>query len=181
MVDSTLINGDWTIDPVHSRVGFSARHAMVTKVRGHFAEFSGEAHLDADTPANSHVNVVIQAASIDTGNDMRDDHVRGEDFLAVEQFPTITFRSTHVEQIDDETARITGNLTVKETTKSVTIDFDFHGVAEDHTGTARAGFEGETSINRQDYGVTFAAPLEAGGVLVSDKVGIDIEVSLTKN
>lgn len=181
MVDTAALNGNWTIDPAHTRLGFSARHAMVTKVRGTFDDFEGKAHLDADTPNNSGVEITIQAASINTNNEARDQHVRTGDFLDIEKFPTLTFKSTKVEKLDDETARITGDLTIKETTKEIAIDFEFGGVAHDPFGAIRMGWEGSTTINRQDYGVAFNAALETGGVLVSDKVNLDIEISATKD
>ena len=180
MVDTTALTGTWTLDPAHTRIGFSARHAMVTKVRGHFAEFEGTAHIDGENPSASSVNVTIQTASIDTNNKMRDDHLRTNDFLEVDKYPTITFNSTKVEQLDADTVRITGDLTIKQTTRQVAIDFEFGGVAQDPFGNTRIGFEGSTSINRQDYGVAFNAALETGGVLVSDKIGIDIEVAAVK-
>lgn len=180
MVDTTALTGTWALDPAHTRIGFSARHAMVTKVRGNFEEFEGVAHIDAANPANSTVEVTIQTKSINTNNKMRDDHLRNNDFLEVDTYPTITFVSTEVEQIDDETVRITGDLTIKETTESVSLDFEFGGLATDPYGNVRIGFEGSTSINRQDYGVAFSSALETGGVLVSDKIGIDIEVAAIK-
>lgn len=176
----TELSGTYTIDPAHSRLGFSARHAMVTKVRGQFDDFAGTAVVDGANPAASNVEVTIQTASINTNNEQRDEHLRTGDFLAIEQYPTITFASTNVEAVDDETVRITGDLTIKETTKSVSIDFEFGGAATDPFGNPRIGFEGSTSINRQDFGVTWNAALETGGVLVSDKVTIDIEISAVK-
>lgn len=177
MVDTTALAGTWTLDPAHTRIGFSARHAMVTKVRGNFDQFEGTVVAEGET---AQVNVTIQAASITTNNQMRDDHLRNNDFLEVDTYPTITFASTAVEFVDDETLRVTGDLTIKATTKSITIDFEFAGLATDPYGNVRAGFEGETSINRSEYGVAFNAALETGGVLVSDKVNIDIEVSAIK-
>ena len=181
MVDSAALTGEWTLDPAHTRIGFSARHAMVTKVRGHFESFEGTAYIDGDNPANSHVEVTIAANSIDTNNQMRDDHLRNNDFLEVDKYPTITFKSTQAERLDADTVRITGDLTLKETTKPVSLDFDFGGLVTDPMGATRIGFEGTTSINRQDYGVAFSAALETGGLLVSDKVGIEIEVAAVKN
>lgn len=181
MVDNAALTGNWTLDPAHTRLGFSARHAMVTKVRGQFEEFEGTARVDAQNPANSHVEVTIQAASINTRNKMRDDHLRTNDFLEIDKYPTLTFKSTNVERIDDENVRITGDLTIKATTRQVAIDFEFGGSAVDPFGNTRMGWEGKTTINRQDYGVAFNAALEAGGVLVSDKVGIEIEISAIKD
>ncbi|WIY82566.1 YceI family protein [Propionimicrobium sp. PCR01-08-3] len=180
MVDAAALTGNWTLDPAHSRLGFSARHAMVTKVRGNFDSFEGTAYTDATNPGNSHVEVTIQADSINTNNEARDQHLRTNDFLEIEKYPTVTFKSTGVEKLDDEHVRITGDLTIKATTKQVSIDFEFGGVAQDPFGNTRMGFEGSTSINRQDYGVAFNAALETGGVLVSDNVNIDIEISAIK-
>lgn len=181
MADTTALTGTWTLDPAHTRMGFSARHAMVTKVRGNFEQFEGTAYIDGENPANSHVNVTIQTKSINTNNKMRDDHLRTNDFLEVDTFPTITFKSTRVEQLDDDTVRITGDLTIKKTTRQISLDFEFGGLATDPFGQTRIGFEGSTSINRQDYGVAFNAALETGGVLVSDKIGIDIEIAAVKS
>ena len=170
--------GDYVIDPAHSRIGFTARHAMVTKVRGSFGEFSGTAHI-ADDPAASHTTLTIVAPSFTTGQEQRDGHVRSGDFLDVEAFPELTFRSTGVEA-DGEVYRISGDLTIKDVTKPITIDFEFSGLAKDPFGNIRAGFEGSTTINRKDYGITFNAALETGGVLVSEKVGLEFDISAIK-
>ncbi len=170
--------GDYEIDPAHSRIGFTARHAMVTKVRGSFGEFSGTAHID-DDPSASHTTLTIHAPSFTTGQEQRDGHVKSADFLDVENFPELTFRSTSVEK-DGDVYRITGDLTIRDTTKSVTIDFEQNGVAKDPFGNVRAGFEGSTTINRKDYGITFNAALETGGVLVSEKIGLEFDISAVK-
>ena len=177
----TELTGTYTIDPAHTRIGFVARHAMVTKVRGAFNEFTGTAVLDGANPENSTVEVTIQAASIDTRNAQRDGHLRSNDFLAMDEYPEITFSSTGVRQVDDATFELTGGLTIKDVTKSVTIPFTFEGVATDPFGNQRAGFEGSVVINRKDYGITWNAALETGGVLVSDKVTLEFELSLVKN
>ena len=170
--------GDYDIDPAHSRIGFTARHAMVTKVRGSFGTFSGTAHID-DDPTRSTTALEIDAATFTTGQEQRDGHVRSDDFLAVETFPSITFRSTAVEATDDG-FRITGDLTVRDTTKSITVDFESTGLAKDPFGNVRAGFEGSTTILRSEYGITFNAALETGGVLVSDKIGLEFDISAIK-
>lgn len=170
--------GDYDIDPAHSRVGFSARHAMVTKVRGSFGEFSGSAHI-AEDPAASHAEVTIPAASLTTGQDDRDGHLRSGDFLDAETYPELTFRSTGVER-DGQIYRITGDLAVRDVTRPVTVDFEFTGLAQDPFGNVRAGFEGRTTINRKDFGLTWNAALETGGVLVSDKVDLEFDVSAIK-
>ncbi|MBB1155515.1 MULTISPECIES: YceI family protein [Amycolatopsis] len=175
------LTGTYTIDGSHSRIGFVARHAMVTKVRGSFNEFEGSFTLDGENPANSSANVTIQTKSVDTRNADRDGHLRTNDFLSVEQFPTITFTSTGIKQTGEDTFDVTGDLTVKDVTKQVTIPFEFGGAAKDPFGNDRVGFEGSTTINRSDYGVTFNAALETGGVLVSDKITLEFEISAIKN
>jgi polyisoprenoid-binding protein YceI len=177
----TELTGTYTLDPAHTRIGFVARHAMVTKVRGAFNEFTGTAVLDGANPEKSTVQVTIQAASIDTRNAQRDGHLRGNDFLAMEEYPQITFVSTGVRQSGETTFEVTGDLTIKGVTNEVTIPFEFEGAATDPFGNERVGFEGSVAINRKDYGVTWNAALEGGGVLVSDKVTLEFEVSAVKN
>jgi polyisoprenoid-binding protein YceI len=172
--------GTYTIDPSHSRIGFVARHAMVTKVRGSFNEFEGTGYFDAENPANSHLQVTVQAASIDTRNADRDGHLRSNDFFDMETYPTITFTSTSVDVVDDETYRVTGDLTVKGVTRPVTVDFEYAGTAVDPFGNTRLGLDGSVVINRKDWGVNWNAALETGGVLVSEKVTLEFEVSAIK-
>ncbi|ADB33607.1 YceI family protein [Kribbella flavida DSM 17836] len=175
------LTGDYTIDPSHSRVGFVARHAMVTKVRGSFNEFEGTAHVDGQNPANSSVRVAIQAKSIDTRNGQRDDHLRSNDFLDMDNHPEITFESAAVEPAGDDTFKVSGDLTIRGVTKPVVIDFEYTGSATDPFGNVRIGLEGSVVINRKDFGVTWNAALEGGGVLVSEKITLEIEVSAIKN
>lgn len=172
--------GTYTIDPSHTRLGFVARHAMVTKVRGNFNDFSGSGYLDPENPSDSNVAVTIQATSIDTRNEDRDNHLRSNDFFAMEQYPTLQFESTMVEQLDPDTFRVTGDLTIKAVTKSVAIDFDYEGAATDPFGNQRVGFEGSLVVNRKDFGLEWNAPLDTGGVLVSDKVTLEFEISAIK-
>lgn len=178
--DLEQLAGEYTIDVAHSRVGFVARHAMVTKVRGSFQDFEGKATVSGD-PASSSVEVTIQAASIDTGNEQRDGHLKSNDFLSPDEFPTITFKSTSVTPVDDENFKITGDLTIKGTTKPVDIDFEYTGSAVDPFGNNRIGFEGSVEINRKDWGVNWNAALEAGGVLVSEKIKLEFDISAIKN
>jgi len=176
----TDIVGDYTIDASHSRLGFSARHAMVTKVRGQFGDFEGTARVNTATPADSTVSVTIRPASINTGNEDRDNHLRTGDFFDVESFPTWTFTSTDVSR-DGSTWTIAGDLTLKDVTKPVSIDFEETGMATDPFGNQRVGFEGELTINRKDWGLTWNAALETGGVLVSDKVKLEFDLSAIKS
>jgi polyisoprenoid-binding protein YceI len=180
---STLadLTGTYTLDPTHTRIGFVARHAMVTKVRGSFNEFEGAVVLDGTNPAASTAKVTIQAASIDTRQVQRDEHLRSNDFLAMEQFPTITFVSTAIEQTSDVEFDLTGDLTIKGITKAVTIPFTYEGAATDPYGNLRVGFEGSVVIKRSDYGVSFNAALETGGVLISEKITLEFEISAIKN
>ncbi|WP_433686984.1 YceI family protein [Micromonospora carbonacea] len=179
--DLAQLTGTYTIDPSHTRIGFVARHAMVTKVRGAFNEFEGSVAFDAADPARTDVRVTIQATSIDTRNAQRDAHLRSNDFLAMETYPEITFVSTALRQTGEDTFDLTGDLTVKGVTNSVTIPFTYEGAASDPFGNLRLGFEGAVTINRKDYGVTWNAALETGGVLVSEKITLEFEVSAIKN
>jgi polyisoprenoid-binding protein YceI len=175
------LSGEYTLDPAHSRVGFVARHAMVTKVRGSFNELTGTGYFDAVDPSQSHLEVTIKADSIDTRNADRDGHLRSNDFFDMETYPEIRFASTSVEPVGDEAYRVTGDLTIKDVTKPVTIDFDYTGSAVDPFGNHRLGLEGSVTVNRKDWGVSWNAALEAGGVLVSEKVVLEFEVSAIKN
>ena len=177
---TSIPTGTYTIDPTHSRIGFVARHAMVSKVRGSFNEFDGTGSFDGDQPANSKLQLTIQAASIDTRNADRDGHLRSNDFFDMETYPEIVFASTAVEQTDDDEYRVTGGLTIKGVTKSVTVDFEYTGTSKDPYGNTRVGFEGRTSLNRLDYGVSFNAALETGGMLVSEKINLEFEVSAVR-
>jgi polyisoprenoid-binding protein YceI len=171
------ITGDWTIDPTHTRIGFSARHAMVTTVRGQFGDFDGTAHIDTANPAGSSAKVNIRAASISTGQADRDGHLVSADFFDAETFPELTFVATDVARADSTTWTVTGDLTIKGVTKPVSIDFESTGSARDPFGNLRVGFEGATTINRKDWGLTWNAALETGGVLVSEKIKLEFDVS----
>ena len=177
---ATTLTGTYTVDPTHSRIGFVARHAMVTKVRGSFNEFQGTGYFNAEDPSQSHLELTIKAASIDTRNADRDAHLRGNDFFAMDEYPTIEFASTKAEQLDDEHYRLTGDLTIRGITKPVSIDFEFTGAANDPWGNLRVGFEGSVTVNRKDWGVNWNAALEAGGILVSEKVTLEFELAAVK-
>ena len=154
---------------------------MVTKVRGSFNEFEGSAVLDADDPPSRTAQLTIQAASIDTRNDQRDEHLRSNDFFAMDEYPTITFVSTGVTPDRRDQLELTGDLTIKGVTNPVTVPFEFEGAATDPYGNLRAGFEGSVVINRKDYGISWNAALETGGVLVSEKITLEFEVSAIKS
>ena len=173
------LSGDYALDVTHTRLGFSARHAMVTTVRGSFKEFSGTAHIDTANPAASSVSLTINADSIDTGVADRDAHLRSSDFFGSEEHPQLTFVSTDVSRDGDEWT-VTGDLTIKGTTKPVTVVFEETGSAQDPFGNTRVGFEGSATINRSDWGLTFNAALETGGVLISEKIKLEFDVSAIK-
>jgi len=171
---STLPAGTFNIDPSHSRVGFSARHAMVTKVRGAFNEYTGSA--TASNGAAS-LSIEINAASIDTRSADRDGHLKSADFFDTEKFPKITFVSTSVKDSGSDKIVVDGNLTIKDVTRALSITFEYTGTATDPFGNARYGFEGEAEINRKDYGLTWNAALETGGILVSENIKLEFEIS----
>ncbi|SDQ16016.1 YceI family protein [Quadrisphaera sp. DSM 44207] len=173
-----LTAGTYAVDPSHSEVGFTARHAMVTKVRGSFSDVEGTVVLDEDANLIS-VRATVQIASIDTRNADRDAHLRGADFFDAEQFPTLEFRSTRVELGGDGFV-VTGDLTLHGVTQQVQLDVEATGVATDPFGNARAGFSAETEINRKDFGLVWNAALETGGVLVSEKVKVSLDISAIK-
>jgi polyisoprenoid-binding protein YceI len=171
---STLAAGTYTIDASHSRVGFSARHAMVTKVRGSFNDYTGAAVV-ADGAAT--IEIEINAASVDTRSADRDGHLQSADFFDVATFPKITFKSTSVKDSGSENLSVTGDLTIKDVTKPITIEFEYTGSATDPFGNARFGFEGASEINRKDFGLTWNAALETGGILVSENIKLEFEIS----
>jgi polyisoprenoid-binding protein YceI len=174
------LTGTYAFDTAHSRFGFVARHAMVTKVRGGFNDFEGTASINGDDPSKSSVQVSLKVASVDTRNAQRDGHLRTNDFLDVENYPEITFKSTGITHAEGNDFEVTGDLTIKDVTKSITIPLEFQGSATDPFGNERIGFEGSTQIVRSDYGVTYNAALETGGVLVSDKITLEFEISAIK-
>ncbi len=174
------LTGTWTLDASHSRVGFVARHAMITKVRGSFNEFEGQVVVPSEL-SDASLSLTIQTASIDTRSEQRDGHLRSGDFLSIEEFPQITFVSTAVTPTADDAFELTGDLTIKGVTQSVTIPFEFGGAAIDPFNNVRAGFEGSVTINRKDYGITWNAALETGGVLVSEKINLEFEISAIKS
>jgi len=176
----TQLTGKYDFDPTHSRIGFVARHAMVTKVRGQFKEFTGALQVDGDDPGKSSVVVNIKTDSVDTANADRDGHLRSGDFLQLDTYPEITFVSTGINHLGDTDFEVTGDLTVKDVTKPVTVKISHEGVATDPFGNVRIGFEGTATISRKEFGITWNAALETGGVLVSDKVNLEFDISAIK-
>ena len=169
--------GTWTLDPAHTEVAFSVRHAGISKVRGVFSDVSGELNV-AEDASQSNGQVVVGMNSVDTKNETRDNHVRSAEFFDVENHPQMTYKITGLELNDGE-GTVTGELTLRGVTKPVKLDAEFNGVAVDAFGVTRAGFTASTSISRKEFNVTWNAALEAGGVMVSDKVRIDLDVEFT--
>lgn len=171
--------GTFVLDKSHTQVGFVVRHLMVSKVRGRFSDFEG-AIVVAENPAESSVEVTIQAASIDTNDAARDAHVRTNDFLAIEEYPTITFKSTKVELGSPDSWKVDGELTVRGVTRPVSLDVEFQGVIDDPWGNQRIGFAASVEIDRDEFGVSFNAALETGGFVVSQKVKLEIEAEAVR-
>lgn len=170
----------WTVDAAHAEVGFAVRHLMISTVRGRFGAVEGKVTLDEATPANSKVDVTIDVTSIDTRQEMRDNHLRSADFFEVEKFPSMRFVSTKVDGDLNGEFTITGDLTIRDVTRSVKLDAEFHGRGGDPWGNERMGFEAKGKINRGEFGLGWNQALEAGGVVVSDEVKLTIEVELVK-
>ncbi|MEJ2748860.1 MAG: YceI family protein [Anaerolineae bacterium] len=170
----------WQIDSAHSSVAFSVRHMMISKVRGRFEKFSGNIDFDENNPADSTVNVEIEAASISTRVEDRDNHLRSADFLDAENYPTLTFVSKRVEVTSENSGKLIGDLTIRDVSNEVVLDVEYAGQAKSPWGTTSAGFSATTSINRKDWGLEYNATLETGGVLVGDTINIDIELELVK-
>lgn len=170
----------WNFDLGHSDIGFSVRHLMVSKVRGHFKEWGGSLALDDANIANSKVSVQIQAASIETKDGKRDEHLRSPDFFDVAKFPTLSFESTKVTRKSGEELAVEGNLTIHGVTKPVTLDVELSGEVKDPWGGTRRGFSAKTQVNRKDFGLHWNAALETGGVVVGEKVDIHLEIEVIK-
>ncbi|MBX3054541.1 MAG: polyisoprenoid-binding protein [Caldilineaceae bacterium] len=170
----------WKIDPSHSEIQLSVRHMMVSKVRGHFATFSGEVDFNEENPAASSVDVTIDASSINTRDDQRDGHLKSPDFLNVEEFPTLRFVSNRVEVVNDHKGRIFGDLTIRDVSRPVVLDAEYTGQAKSPWGTTSAGFSATTSFDRKEWGLGWNQTLETGGILVGDKVNVSIELELIK-
>ena len=170
----------WNFDLSHSSVNFSVRHLMISKVHGRFTQWDGSLEIDDADVTQSKLDVAIQAASIETRDEKRDAHLRSADFFDVATYPTLTFKSTKIEKRSDSELAVTGELTIHGVTKSVTLDVELNGESKDPWGGIRRGFSAKTSVNRKDFGLTWNAALETGGVVVGDKVEISIEVEAIK-
>lgn len=170
----------WNFDPTHSEIAFKVRHMMFSKVTGFFRSWDGEFHFDPETPENAKTTVHIDTTSIDTATADRDNHLRSGDFFDAENHPHLIFESTNFEGAGEGKMKVDGELTIRDVTRPVSLDVEFHGTGIDPWGNERVGFSASTSINRKDFGLTWNQALEAGGVLVGDKVEIEIEVQAVK-
>lgn len=170
----------WNIDNAHSEVNFTVRHMMISNVRGRFEKFSGVVEFDEQNPANSSVDVQIDASSIDTREPQRDAHLKSADFLDVEKYPLLTFKSTRVEALGTDHGRITGDLTIRGVTRPAVLDVAYSGQAKSPWGTTSAGFTATTKINRKDWGLVWNVALETGGLLVGEEIKIELELEIVK-
>lgn len=175
-----MTTNNWNIDGTHSSIGFTVRHMVFSKVRGRFATYTANLALDEADLTRSTIEVSIDAASIDTGTDQRDGHLRSPDFFDVEKYPQLRFRSTRIEKVDDESYRMIGELTIRDVTREVVLDVEATGKGKDPWGNERLGFVAKTSFNRKDYGLNWNQLLEAGGVLVGDKIDIELDIQAVK-
>jgi len=177
--DPTLaeLTGEWMIDPAHSRIGFSVRHAMVTTVRGSFAEYKSRLYFDGRNPARSRAEIVVSTGSVDTGVEQRDAHLVGRDFLDSATFPQMRFASTAVQMAGNDVYRMLGDLTIKDVTRPIVLELTYIGHVTDPFGYERAGFDGTTTIDRSDWGLTYNARLAEGGAMVSEKVRLQFDIA----
>ncbi|NBE55193.1 YceI family protein [Streptomyces boluensis] len=174
------LSGQWTIDRPHSRIGFSVRHAMVTTVRGAFADYDSTLFFDGERPSRSRAELVIRIGSVDTGVEQRDAHLVGKDFFDASRFPEMSFRSTSTVHEGGESFRMAGDLTIREVTRPVELQLDYLGSVLDPFGYQRAGFDGTTTIDRTDWGLVYNQRLAAGGTMVSEKVRLQFDISAVR-
>jgi len=175
-----MANSKWNIDLTHSGVNFSIRHMVVSKVRGRFTKFTGVLNLDDEDITRSVVEATIDASSIDTGTEQRDAHLKSADFFDVEKYPELRFRSTRIEKLDDDRYRVVGQLTIRDVTREVALDVEGGGRAKDPWGNERTGFVAKTTLDRKDFGLRWNQALETGGVLVGDRVDVELDVQGVK-
>ncbi|MGW5211112.1 MULTISPECIES: YceI family protein [unclassified Streptomyces] len=174
------LSGEWMFDQAHSTIGFAARYAVVTRIRGSFTDFDGWLRLDGERPESSGAGVVVRTATVDTRVAQRDRHLRSADFLDAERYPTITFRSTHIEQVGDDRFRMTGALTVKGRTHPVTVDLLYTGLVVDAFGVERIGFDGTAVVDRTQWELAWNAKLETGGLMVSEEIELEFDISAVR-
>lgn len=177
---TTQATTKWALDPTHSEIGFKVKHMMFTNVSGEFEKFDAAVGTAGDNFETVKGSFTIDAASVNTGNADRDGHLKSEDFFSVEKFPTITFNTTSFKKLNSEDYEITGDLTLRGVTKSITLPVEFGGLAKDPWGNTKAGFSIGGKINRKDFGLNWNAALEAGGVLVGEEVKLHIELQFVK-
>jgi polyisoprenoid-binding protein YceI len=171
------LSGEWVVDPAHSRIGFSVRHAMVTTVRGCFLEYESRLYFDAHDPARSRADITLFTSSVDTGVEQRDAHLVGRDFLDAATYPRMRFTSTAVEQTGADLFSMSGELTIKGVSRPVVLDMTYIGKVTDPFGYDRVGFDGTTTINRSDWGLTYNSRLAEGGAMVSEKVRLQLDIA----
>jgi polyisoprenoid-binding protein YceI len=180
VLEQASAQGTWEIDPAHTEVGFEVKYLMISKVRGRFAGMTGALVLDESDPTRSSVKVEIDAASVDTRNEQRDQHLRSADFFDVERFPSLVFEARQVERVGADRYRVAGDLTIRDVTREVVLEVTDEGRETDPWGGERAAFSASTTVDRRDFGLTWNQALETGGVLVSNDIRIVLDVQLTK-
>ncbi|WP_406309004.1 YceI family protein [Streptomyces sp. NBC_00623] len=175
------LSGEWMIDPAHSRIGFSVRHAMVTTVRGSFGSYESRLYFDGRNPVRSRADIVLHTASVDTGVEQRDAHLIGRDFLDAATYPQMRFTSTAVQLVGKDVYRMAGDLTIRGTTHPVELDLTYIGHVTDPFGYERVGFDGTTTINRSDWGLTYNARLAEGGAMVSERLRLQFDIAAIRS
>lgn len=178
--EQTGTKSTWTVDPAHANINFSAKHMMVSTVRGHLGPVSGSIELDENDFTNSEIEVAIDVANLQTRDEKRDGHLKSGDFFDVENFPTATFKSTRIERAGEDKYKVVGLLTVRDITREVELDTDFEGFASNPWGQKLVGFTATTKLNRKDFGLNWNVALEAGGVLVGENIKLDIDIEAIK-
>jgi len=178
MTTTRTATSTWTIDPAHSLAEFAVKHMMVSTFKGHFRSLEGTVYLDEETPANSSVTASVDVASVDTQTPDRDAHLRSDDFFNAEKFPKMTFRSTRVEQVDEDNWKVAGDLTIRDVTKEVVLDTEYEGRILDPWGNERMGFTARTELSRKEFGVRANTLIESGGVVVGDRVRVELHIEI---
>jgi polyisoprenoid-binding protein YceI len=169
----------WHIDPVHSEIQFRAKHMVVSTVTGHFDKFDATAETEGDSPENAKITFSADTASINTGTSQRDDHLRSDDFFNAEKYPKLTFKSTSFKRVKDDMYKLTGDLTIRDVTKSIDLDVEYGGEIKDPYGNQRSGFTVTGKVSRKEFGLKYNAFIESGGAVVSDEIKINCHVEFT--